>query len=415
MFSKWRWILSQLLQQMWLRAALFGILAIAIALLAVPLEKLIENPLPFAIKSAAVADILDILASSMLAVTTFSLGVMVTAYGSASSGATPRANQLVKKDATSQNVLATFLGSFIYSLVGIIAMHMNVYGETGLIILFTTTIAVIALIVITILRWIDHLSKLGRLAETTKRVEVATQKALSEWQGHPCLGGKPLKNKDIPGDAVAIFTDTVGYIQHVDTGALASIATKQQAEIAVLQLPGKFVHAGEPIAWLRNCRDLEVIGDIRYAFTIGDERSFEQDPRFGLCVLTEIASRALSPAVNDPGTAIDILGRGVRVLQVWRTEPATAETAIYDNIQVPALCLADMFDDLFLPIARDASGLIEVHIRLQKSLLALAAIDAATFKQEAKRIARHDWAFAEAALTLDSDKQRLHHLFEQFS
>lgn len=412
MFSKWRWILSQLLQQLWLRAALFGLLAIVIALLAVPLEQLIDNPLPFKISSDAVADILDILASSMLAVTTFSLGVMVTALGSASSGATPRANQLVKKDATSHNVLATFLGSFIYSLVGIIALHMDVYGETGLIILFATTIAIIALIVITILRWIEHLSKLGRLGETTKRVEVATQNALLEWQAHPCLGGKPLTNNDIPADAMPIYTDLVGYIQHIDTGALASLATAKHAEIGVLQLPGKFVHAGAAIAWLRHSRDPQLFNDIRHAFTIGDERSFAQDPRFGLCVLSEIASRALSPAVNDPGTAIDILGRGVRVLQHWRTEQAAAVTAVYHNLLLPPLCLADLLDDLFLPIARDAGGLVEVHIRLQKALLALSAIDATTFATESQRIAQLDWAFATAALTLDSDKQRLRQLVE---
>ncbi|MEX1199420.1 MAG: DUF2254 domain-containing protein [Methylophaga sp.] len=414
MFSKWRWLLSQLLQQMWLRSALFGVLAIMIALLAVPLEQLIDNPLPFSISSNAVGDLLDILASSMLAVTTFSLGVMVTAFGSASAGATPRANQLVKKDTTSQNVLATFLGSFIYSLVGIIALHMNVYGETGLIILFATTVGIIALIVITILRWIDHLSKLGRLAETTKRIEIATQKALQEWRDHPCLGGKLLENYDIPADAVPIYTDLVGYIQHIDTGALASIATERNAEIAVLQLTGKFVHAGEAIAWLRHSHNPQVFSDIRNAFTIGDERSFEQDPRFGLCVLAEIASRALSPAVNDPGTAIDILGRGVRVLQHWGNKQTTPETVVYDNLWVPTLGLNDLLDDLFLPIARDAAGLIEVHIRLQKSLLALTAIDAATFADEAKRIALQDWAFANVLLALDSDKQRLQQLLIKF-
>lgn len=415
MFSKWRWLLSQLLQQMWLRSALFGLLAVMIALVAVPLEQLIDNPLPFSISSNAVDDILDILASSMLAVTTFSLGVMVTAFGSASAGASPRANQLVKKDTTSQNVLATFLGSFIYSLVGIIALHMNVYGETGLIILFTTTIGVVALIVITILRWIDHLSKLGRLAETTKRIEMATQKALQEWQDHPCLGGKLLENHDIPADAVPIYIDSVGYIQHIDIGDLASIATKRNVEIAVLQLTGKFVHSGKAIAWLRHSRNPQVFSDIRSAFTVGDERSFEQDPRFGLCVLAEIASRALSPAVNDPGTAIDILGRGVRVLQYWRNKQSAPKTVVYDNIWVPALALNNLLDDLFLPIARDAAGLIEVHIRLQKALLALKAIDADTFADDAKRIAQHDWAFADALLTLDSDKQRLQRLLIKFN
>ena len=40
---------------------------------------------------------------------------------------------------------------------------------------------------------------------------------------------------------------------------------------------------------------------IAATFVIGGSRVFDQDPRFGLLVLSEIASRALSPAVNDPG------------------------------------------------------------------------------------------------------------------
>jgi uncharacterized membrane protein len=46
-------------------------------------------------------------------------------------------------------------------------------------------------------------------------------------------------------------------------------------------------------------------------------RSFAQDPRFCLSVMAEIACRALSPAVNDPGTAIDVIGRGVRILSAY--------------------------------------------------------------------------------------------------
>ena len=82
---------------------------------------------------------------------------------------------------------------------------------------------------------------------------------------------------------------------------------------------------------------------------------------------------------------------------------------------VPALALSDLLDDLYLPIARDAAGLVEVHVRLQKALQALSAINAACFADEAARIARHDLAFAEAALTLDSDKQRLQQLVNKTS
>lgn len=79
----------------------------------------------------AVDNILNILASSMLAVTTFSLSIMVTAYGSTTTNVTPRATRLVVEDVTTQNVLATFIGSFLFSLVGIIALNMGAYGERG--------------------------------------------------------------------------------------------------------------------------------------------------------------------------------------------------------------------------------------------------------------------------------------------
>ena len=110
-------------------------------------------------------------------------------------------------------------------------------------------------------------------------------------------------------------------------------------------------------------------------FTIDQERSYEQDPRFGLCVLAEIASRALSPAVNDPGTAIDIIGRGVRVLSLWSTVEPSTEDCPCTRLYVKRLHVHDLMADLYHPIARDGAGLVEVHLRLQKALLALALLD----------------------------------------
>ncbi|MCI1114058.1 DUF2254 domain-containing protein, partial [Stenotrophomonas maltophilia] len=84
----------------------------------------------------------------------------------------------------------------------------------------------------------------------------------------------------------------------------------------VAALPGAFLHPGRPLAHVAGGSS-DIDGAIRDAFSIGDERSYDQDPRFGLAVMAEIASRALSPAVNDSGTAIDVIGRLVRVLACW--------------------------------------------------------------------------------------------------
>ena len=149
MLSKWQWLLTQLTRTLWVRASFFALLAVVTALIAIPAQQMIDNPFPFSVGSDSVGQILDILASSMLAVTTFSLSVMVSAYTAASSNVTPRATKLVEQDTTTQNVLATFIGSFLYSLVGIIALSTDQYGENGRLILFIVTIGVIILIVIT--------------------------------------------------------------------------------------------------------------------------------------------------------------------------------------------------------------------------------------------------------------------------
>ncbi|STF69041.1 Predicted membrane protein (DUF2254) [Escherichia coli] len=131
MISRWKWMLKQTYKKLWFRATLFAIVAIITALLSILFKSMIPESVSVKVGAEAVDNILNILASSMLAVTTFSLSIMVTAYGSATTNVTPRATRLVVEDVTTQNVLATFIGSFLFSLVGIIALNMGAYGERG--------------------------------------------------------------------------------------------------------------------------------------------------------------------------------------------------------------------------------------------------------------------------------------------
>ena len=123
---------------------------------------------------------------------------------------------------------------------------------------------------------------------------------------------------------------------------------------------------------------------MRDAFSISAERSFDQDPRFGISVLAEIASRALSPAVNDAGTAIDVISRAVRVMTIW-TEEVEREEPLYPEVHVPELTVDDLFYDFFSPIARDGAGNAEVRIRLQKAFAALIRTGDQRFVDNARR------------------------------
>lgn len=346
----------------------------------------------------------------MLAVTTFSLNIMVSAYSAATSNVTPRATKLVMEDSTTQNVLATFLGSFLFSLVGIIALSTGAYGDRGRVVLFVVTIAVIVLVVVTLLRWIDHLSKLGRVTETTARVENVAADAMRARRDLPFMGGTRLDaTSGPPPSARAVHPPSIGYVQHLDVAALSKIADGGEGHVYVAALPGKLVDPSTPLAFAQGLEDDDLDERIRGCFTIGEVRSFDQDPRFGACVLSEIASRALSPGINDPGTAIDVIGRAVRLLSIW-AEPRAAEATEepeFPRVHVPPIKSDDLFEDIFTGIARDGAGVVEIGVRLQKAFRTLARIGDGRYAQVARRHSALALERAEAALVIEDDKRRL--------
>ncbi|WP_279483235.1 DUF2254 domain-containing protein [Aureimonas sp. SK2] len=407
MIGRWGWAIRRVTRRIWFRAGLFSLLGVATALLGAWADPFIPLSISTTIGSDAVDNILGILASSMLTVTTFSLSTMVSAYSAATSNVTPRANVLIMEDATTQNVLSTFIGTFLFSLVGIIALSTGTYGEQGRAILFGVTILVIGFILVTLLRWIDHLSRLGRVTETTQRVEDAAVAAVRQRRRTPYLGGRPLLDRqdDVPAGARYLRPSSIGYIQHIDIEALSELATNSGCRIYVLRLPGEFADTTAPIAAVHDGGEIDAAA-LLGCFTVGDRRSFDQDPRFGVCVLTEVASRALSPATNDLGTAVDVIGRQLRVLAAW-AEPAEEEDCGIDNVFVPPIRSEDLFDDAFLALSRDGASMVEVGMRLQKALLTLARIDHPDFAVAARRHSEETLARAEIALALEADKKRL--------
>lgn len=412
--TKWQWILLQFTRKLWFKASLIGSLGLAAALLASQADNFTQWQPPLDMNAEAVTSLLSIMASSMLAVTTFSLSVMTSAYGAATSNVTPRATRLLMEDGTTQGVLSVFVGSFIFSMVGMIVMQADAYDVQGRFVLFVVTVTVIAMVVTALLRWIDHLTRLGRVSETSNRVEQATENALQLRLKTPYLGGQPRhQTQDRPADAIIIRGDVTGYIQHIDMQALSECAEQCNTEIYLDVLPGNFVHEGAVLAWLDSKRDIDdpdaIAREISRAFSIEKERNFDQDPRFGLAVLSEIGVRALSPGVNDPGTAIDILTRNTRLLMRWSAgrKKVSEDDVQYPRLHVYPLQTSDLFDDAFRMIARDGAANLEVQLRLQKSLCVMTELGDDEFHDAARHQSVLAWQHAKHVMYLEDDLERL--------
>ena len=410
--SKLQFLFKRMGEKLWLRPLEFCLLAVLATVAAAYADNLGSLGLVPKVEHETVEKLLSVIAASMLGVATFAVASMVSAYASVGSSATPRAFSLVVSDDVSKTALSTFIAAFIFSVIALIAIKSGFYGRTGLFLLLIMTIAVLGWVVFSFVRWVDQIARLGRLGTTIDRVEKAAEAAIARRRCSPNLGALPVDATVDPGEP--IFADTIGYVQQINVGALQACAEEHKAVLTVAALPGTFVAPGRAIGFLKG-RDTG--GTVREfdssivtkAFQIGHDRNYDEDPRFGLIALSEIASRALSPAVNDPGTAIDIIGTFVRLFAFWVSpiQDDEKESKVrYDRVRVPSLRLNEMFDDAFTATARDGADVIEIVVRLQKAFISLSSLGHAALKDEAYRHSELALARAELALKLPQDIER---------
>lgn len=409
-FTYLEYLYNRFNERLWVRPLIACLFSIGAVFLAKGAEILLSDIALPMITYESLEKLLSVLSASMLVIATFSVSSMVTAYSSAASTATPRAFSLVVADDQSQNALSMFIGAFIYSIVALVALMNNYFLKEGLFTLFVVTLIVFTLVISTFVKWVDSIARLGRMSSTINKVENATNKAMMKLKEAPTL--QALTTSAVPVIGKEVCAATVGYIQYIDLASIQQWAEKNEARVTIVALPGKFVTTSEPLAYITSAHATvnqltqKVIID---AFQIGRERLFDFDPRFGLVVLSEIACRALSPAVNDPGTAINIISTLTRLFTDWAKpiEKKDICPIIYNRIEVPELKLDDMFDDAFTSIARDGAGSVEVASMLQQSLQALTKNNHTEMEKAAITHSRLVLKRASEVMYLKEDIQRV--------
>ena len=413
MFSTLFWQFRRLSRLLWVRAALISALALVAAGIAPWFSGMLPEQFARGIDRAAAMQLLNILTNSMLAVTTFSLSVMVTTHLNADGKATPRSHQLLQEDTRTHTVLATFLGAFVYALTLIVMIEASVVRESDYATIYVVTIAVIGMVVVAIVRWIAHLSGLGSVEETIRHVEDQARKSANLRIDAPYLGGVPLRAaSDVPPDAIPVVSDRYAYVQHVDTRKISDAMEKQDAHYYLAAQPGDWLNEGDTMGYVAGVSDPDEATDaVRAATTLGDMRSYDQDTAYGLIILSEIAERALSPGINDPKTAIDVLVRQTRLFAMLQTglEKATPETSA-PRVHVPPFDASRVLEETLDVIARDGRSFVEVMTGVQRVYATLARRASPEVAATLRVLSGRGLAYAEDGLLLAPDLARVRKL-----
>jgi uncharacterized membrane protein len=117
-----------------------------------------------------------------------------------------------------------------------------------------------------------------------------------------------------------------GAIQVIDLDGLVRWARQHECELVLARVVGDFVPAGTVLLSVYGgTPDDAAERELRGSIALGDERTIQQDPAFALRIMVDITIRALSPAVNDPTTAVQVinhLGETLRQIGSTDLEPA---------------------------------------------------------------------------------------------
>lgn len=174
--------------------------------------------------------------------------------------------------------------------------------------------------------------------------------------------------------SLTVRSPRAGAIQAVDAEALLRWARAQDCLLVMRHAIGDFVPLGARLIDVYGARPAGQRAELRLAdmVALGDERTIEQDPAFAIRILVDVANLALSPAVNDPTTAVqvlDYLGETLRLVGTTELSVQTWEDARpHRGVVIPARSWEDYLSLTAGEIREYGAGAIQVMRRL-KALL----------------------------------------------
>ncbi len=231
-----------------------------------------------------------------------------------------------------------------------------------------------------LLFFIHHISHAISVSHIVDRIASETEAMIDEMMPWP----RRENGRIDPGLAqyvwnTPVLSDTSGYIRFVDTGRLVSLAKTYRVKLQVVRRVGLFVPEGTPLLVAHKGERLtaDILQDLRRAIDLGPSRTLQQDVEFGILQIVDIALKAISPAVNDPTTAIGCVDQLSRIMiRLASKEPP--ESLLYDppgvfRVRVPWNDFEQLLTTAFEQIRLYAKADVAVSLRLLRALADIAS------------------------------------------
>jgi len=318
--------------------------------------------------------ILSVIATSIMTVVSIVFAILLMTLTLASTQFSPRILINFVRDRGTQWTLGVFLGTFAYCMAALPAARSLPVPFVP--VLTVTGAMVLALVAVGwLIFFIHHISQAISVNHIVDRIAREAELVIDDLMPRPRGRVEPMSRPPaLDAEATPILNRRSGYIRFVDIDQLAFLAKSWRIHIRVDRGVGQFLPEGVPLLHathadrLNPVRVTELLG----AFDIGPTRTLQQDVQFGVIQIVDIALRAISPAVNDPSTAISCIDQLSRILIRWlgRSPP---ESVLFDpphvpRVFVPWIDIDGMLDTAFEQIRHYAVSDAAVSLRLLRAI-----------------------------------------------
>jgi uncharacterized membrane protein len=292
----------------WGIPALYAVVAMAAALIFPEHEARIFPGLASALSVSAATAIFSSIASGMIALTgiVFSLTFVMVQFSA--TAYSPRLVLWIARDPVMSHALGIFTATFLYAIAALVGVDRSGSGRVPLI----STVAVAVLLLASVGMFIALIQRIGLLQINRMLVFTGDQGRKVITAVYPPLDSgaavtRPEEFRKLPRAQTLVHDGAPRSVQAVDAAALLNLAKESGGVIEVLAAVGDTVLQSMPLMHVLGARRSIDERKLRNGIELGEERTFEQDPKYALRLLVDIAIKALSPAVNDPTTAVQAL------------------------------------------------------------------------------------------------------------
>jgi uncharacterized membrane protein len=318
------------------------------------------------------------IAASIMTVVSIVFAILLMTLTLASMQFSPRIIVSFARDRVTQWTLGIFLGTFLYCMGALPAARLQPKPFAPK----ATTAGAILLAIICVallLFFIHHISQAISVNHIVARIATETETVIDEIMPLPRRERLEVYPKvDLSTWDTPILNKVSGYIRFVDTKRLLNLASLQRVKVRVVRRVGQFVPAETPLLMVYKAErlDEEARSQFRAAFDMGPSRTLQQDVEFGILQMVDIALKAISPAVNDPTTAISCVDQLSR-LTIRVASREMPEALLFDlkgvaRVSVPWIDFERLLDSAFEQIRMYSKSDVAVSMRLLRAFSDIA-------------------------------------------